>query len=904
MRTGSNNDPKDHTGLAHYLEHLLFKGTDKYGTQNWAKEKPYIDTIFNLYEQYNSSTDSAKRAAIYREIDRVSLAASQYSITGEYQKMMAEMGSQRTNAHTAAEETVYEEDVPSESIDKFLTVQAERFRNPVFRLFHTELEAVYEEKNRALDNDGFKMFETTNAAIFPTHNYGQQTVIGTIDHLKNPSLKAIKEYYDKYYVPNNMGLILVGAFDADEMIKKVEKYFSYMSPKPLTPYTPAPELPMTTVIEKNIYGNSAEAMRISFRGPAAYTKDAMLLDMALKVLFNTKAGLLDINLTKKQKLINATAGSVQYKDYSILSLNGSPRPNQTLEQVKDLLLEQLQKLKSGEFDDTLIKAIVANGKLSFYTGIETSNYRAAGLMEAFIKSRCDNWDMEIGELEAKQKVTRQDIIDVANKYFGNGYAIMYKRKGPDNTVTKVSKPAITPVKTNTDKESDFLRSVVAMPNTPAAPQWKDFSKDFQRSKAGIADIMYVKNTENDKFRLHYRYDMGSRNNLLLAVAAQYIQFLGTDKYSAEEISKQFYNIACSFNVNAQAESMAINLSGLGENFDKAVELLEHLLANCQPNEAALNGLKGRLMRTRNDAKSNKASIMQGLISYARYGFDNPFNYVLSQDEIQNLDANELVNILHGLANYKHDIIYYGPATLDKLTQRMNAVHKLPAAFVAYPAEKKFTPVVQNKNEVLFADFDMVQSEINWIRNTKPYDVKKNAVIHVFNAYFGGSSNSIVFQNIRESKALAYSTNAAYVNAYRNNEPGYFSAYVGCQADKMNDAVAGMNQLLNDMPLDEKKFDVARSKRRSAIETDRTDGLDVVFDYINLKQLGLDYDTRKQEYDALSTISLKDLAQFHKDEIAGKPYTYCIVGRQGKVKTEDLKKIGEVKTLSLEEIFGY
>lgn len=904
VRAGSNTDPKDHTGLAHYLEHLLFKGTDKYGTQNWEKEKPFIDTIFNLYEQYNSTNDSAKRTAIYKEIDRVSNAASQYSITGEYIKMMGDIGSQRTNAHTAAEETVYEEDIPSDQVDKFLTVQAERFRNPIFRLFHTELEAVYEEKNRALDNDGFKLFETMNAAVFPTHNYGQQTVIGTIEHLKNPSLKAIKEYYDKWYVPNNMALILVGDFNPDEMIKKAEKYFSYMKPKEIIPYAPAPEAPMTSVVEKTIYSNTPEMVRISFRTPAANAPDAILLDMASKVLFNGKAGLLDINITKQQKAVNASTGTSQYKDYGIVSLSAASRPGQTLEQVRDLLLEQLQKLKAGEFDESIIKAILANGKLNFYTGLETSNYRAAGLMDAFIKNRGEKWDLEIGELESKQKITKAQIVDAANRYFGNGYALIYKRKGSDNNIVKVQKPAITPVKTNTDKESDFLKSVTAMKNNAVTPQWKDFTKDFQRSKAGIANIMYVQNTENEKFRLHYRYDMGSRNNLLLPVAAQYIQFLGTDKYTAEQISKEFYNIACSFNLNAQAEAMAINLTGLNENFDKAVALLEHVLANCQPNEAALAGLKGRLLKTRNDAKANKTTVMNGLIAYARFGLDNPFNNVLSNDDIQAISAQELVNLLHSLVNYQHDIIYYGPTPLAKFATDITAAHKLPASFVPYPAGKKFAAVTQIKNEVLFTDFEMVQAEINWIRNTEKFDEKKSAVRNVFNNYFGAGGNSLVFQTIRESKALAYSSNASYVNTNRLDEPCYFGAYVGCQADKMNDALAAMNELINNMPLDEKKFDVAKSKRIAAIETDRTSGADFIFDYLALKQLGIDYDPRKSEYEAINAVTLNDVVKFEKEQIAGKPFTYCIIGSEGKVKRDDLQKLGEVKKLSLEEIFGY
>jgi predicted Zn-dependent peptidase len=257
VRTGSNNDPRDHTGLAHYLEHLLFKGTDKFGTLNWTKEKPYLDSITDLFEKYGHLTDSSERRKMYHQIDRISGEASKYSIANEYDKLMSDIGSQGTNAHTWYEETVYEEDIPSNSLDKFLMIEAERFRTPVFRLFHTELEAVYEEKNRTLDNDADKVDEAMMYSLFPTNNYGQQTTIGTIENLKNPSLNAIRKYYSSYYVPNNMAIIMAGDFNPDELIKNIDQQFKYMQAKALHPYYPAPEKPITKITEKEVYGPSA-----------------------------------------------------------------------------------------------------------------------------------------------------------------------------------------------------------------------------------------------------------------------------------------------------------------------------------------------------------------------------------------------------------------------------------------------------------------------------------------------------------------------------------------------------------------------------------------------------------------------------------------------------------------------
>lgn len=905
VRTGSNNDPKDHTGLAHYLEHLLFKGTDKYGSLDWAKENPLLKKIDELYEQYQATKDEAKRKEIYKEIDRVSGEASKFSIAGEYDKLMSDMGSQGTNAHTWVEETVYDEDIPSNAIDKLLMVQAERFRNPALRIFHTELEAVYEEKNRSMDNDGWKMMEAMHANLFPTSNYGQQTTIGTIEHLKSPSLVAIRDYYYKYYVPNNMAIIMSGDFDADALVKKIDKHFAYMKPKPVVEYRSPAEPTINGPVVKEIFGPSAESIQIGYRVGAAASRDALLANLVSSILSNGKAGLFDLNLNKQQLVLGVGASTRLYKDYGLFQLSASPKEGQTLEQVKDLLLQQVAILKKGDFDEALIKAIVANYKLGLLKGLESNINRAYGLVDAFIKNKGQLWNQDVAELDEMDRVTKKEIVAFANRFFGdNNYVLLYKRKGEDKSMVKVEKPPITPVETNTGKQSAFVSNINSMPVAAVSPQWLDFNKVMQKTFLGNAELLYVQNKTNSLFTLSYRFDMGSWNNPLLPVALDYLNFLGTDKYSAEQISKEFYNLACSFNAGAGTEQTNISISGLQENFDKAVGLFEELLHNCRADEAALNGLKSRMMKSRSNSKLNKGALMQGLMSYATYGSKNPFNNVLSDEQIKNLKAEELVAILHSLSNYKHRIVYYGPLDITKVSALIQQQHGMPASWTAYPAAMKFERVQQTKNEVLFANYDMVQAEVIWKRDLKAYDVKEEPVVDLFNGYYGGGMGSIVFQTIRESKALAYSTSASVSTPAKKEDPFSFMAYVGCQADKMNDAIAGMNELLNQLPENKQGLEIQRKSLMKDIETERIEKEGIIYTYLALQKKGIDYDQRKEEYEALMKLDFNALQKFHHQNLAGKPYTYCIVGSEKKIREDDLKKYGEVKKLSLQEIFGY
>ncbi|MEO6548498.1 MAG: insulinase family protein [Ferruginibacter sp.] len=901
-KAGSKTDPADHTGLAHYLEHMLFKGTDKFGSLDWTKEKPVLDKINALYEQYNHTTDSAQRKSIYHAIDSVSGKAASLAIANEYDKMMSSMGAQGTNAFTSFEQTVYTDDVPSNSADKYLKVQSERFRNPQFRIFHTELEAVYEEKNRGLDNDGRKVFEKLFAGLFKNNNYGKQTTIGTVEHLKNPSLEAIRKYFNTYYVPNNMGVIMSGDFDADVMLKKIEAAFSYMQNKPVPAYTFDKEQPITAPITEEVVGPDAENITIGYRLPGNKSKDVLLAELVGQILTNGKAGLMDLNLVKKQKLLRASAFAYTLIDYGVLFMQGSPTQGQSLEDVRALMMDEIVNLKKGNFDDDLITAIVNNQKKNKIRGTESYSSRASDLMDAFTSEL--DWKDQVAYTDQLSRLTKKDIVDFANRYFQDNYIVIFKRKGEDKTVIKVDKPPITPVETNRNAQSAFVKMVNNMPAAVVKPVFLDFTKDLQKSKVGPAELLYVKNKDNALFRLQYRFDVGTWNDRKLSLATQYLQFLGTDKMSAEDITKAFYKIACSFTISAGTEFTTVYIEGLQENFTKAVTLFETLLKNCKPDEGALTSLKARNAKARTDAKANKAAIMSGLVSYARFGEKNPFNYILSKDELNNVTAEELTGRLHDLNKISHKIIYYGPQSMIALAAELNKLHSLPAEFTTAPEKVVFANSLQTKNQVLFADYNMVQSEIRWVRNTETYSPEAEPVVDIFNNYFGGGMGALVFQTIRESKALAYSTFAFYAVPDKKEDPFYTLAYVGCQADKFNESIIAMNELLNDLPDVAENVKFARAGIRKDIETGRITQDGIIYSYLSAQRKGLNYDIRKKTYEAVDKIGYDELKKFHEKYIAHKPYTYCVVASEKKVSEDDMKKYGEVKKLSLEEIFGY
>ncbi len=904
VRAGSKNDPATATGLAHYLEHMVFKGTSKLGTQNWAAEKVELDKIEALYEKYRAQTDPAIRKKIYHQIDSVSGVAATHAIPNEYDKIMGAMGAKGTNAYTSVEQTVYVDDIPANQVEKWAMVQAERFREMVPRLFHTELEAVYEEKNRGLDSDFRKEFEAMNAALHPKHQYGTQTTIGTIEHLKNPSITEIKNYFNKYYVPNNVAICLSGDFDPDQTIRTIDKYFGSWQKKDVPQFTVAVEEPIVEPVKRDVYGPDAANVMLGFRFPGVKDKDALTLIMLDRLLTNGQAGLIDLNLNQKQLVLNATTFTDIKNDYSSHLLVASPREGQTLDQAKKLLLDQLELVKKGKFDDWLIPAIINNEKIARMKAYESNAARADAFVSAFIAHM--DWKDYLNQDAQFAQITKQDVITAANKYYGNNYVVVYKHTGKDPNTKKVEKPQITPVPANRDAQSEFYKTVMQGQTPELKPVFVDYQKDIKTlSIKNNIPVLYSQNKENGLFELYYILDMGTNNDPKTGLAVNYLKYLGTDKYTAEQLQQEFYKLGCSFDVSSSPEQVYVSLRGLDANFEAGLALFESFLANAKPDKKALNDLVAGILKERADAKLSKQVILsQAMVNYAKHGKNNPFTNNISEKDLKKVKPEELVSIIKSIPTYEHRILYYGPKPDNNLLTALNAGHKVPATLKPVPAEKVFKELDIKERKVYWVDYNMVQAEIIFLTKSLNFDKKLVPTARLYNEYFGGNMGSIVFQELRESKALAYSVNSRYNNANKKERANYIMSYIGTQSDKLPEAMAGMQNLLENMPVAEANFTNAKSSIRNNIATERITKSNVLFDYERAKKLGIDYDIRSDIYQNVNTMTLEDIRKFQNEMVKGQPQLILVIGSKDRLNFKELQKYGKLEQLTLKEIFGY
>lgn len=904
VRVGSKNDPKETTGLAHYFEHMMFKGTPNFGSLDWAKEEPMIQKIESLFEVYRAETDPDKRKAIYHTIDSISYEASKLAIPNEYDKLMTAIGSQGTNAGTSNDYTVYMENIPSNQLENWSIIEADRFAQPILRLFHTELETVYEEKNMSLTNDGRKAGEMMMKGLFPNHPYGQQTTLGEAEHLKNPSMKNIREFYGKYYVPNNMAIVMSGDFDPDVAIKTIDKYFGNLKPKEFPTLKYEPEQPITTPKEFEVVGLEAENINIAYRFAGANSNDAIMVDMIATMLSNGKAGLIDLNINKKQLTLGSRANNQKMADYSMLNLTGRSKNGQTLEEVKKLLLDQIELLKNGQFPDWMLDAAINNMKLREMNMYESNGGRARVMYSSYL-NRID-WKDAVSYISKVEKIKKADLIAFAKQNLNNNYVVVYKRKGKPEDVTKVQKPAITPIYINRNSESEFLKRIKANKVTPIEPVFIDYEKDIQK-KAFTKDIEILSkvNTENKTFNLVYYYPFGNNSDPSLGLAAQYLQLLGTSKLTPDEIGQEFYKLACSFNVFVSADEISITVSGLSDNAEKAISLTESLLNDCKPDKTILDGFIANVIKSRNDSKLVQRSVFDGLVNYSTFGPNSTFTNILSTDQLKSLKPEDLTNKIKELTNYIHKIVYYGPLKADGLSKILSQYHKLPKTFNPNPVEKKFTELETNSNRVVFAHYEAKQSYLQSVQKSIPYNQELLPIIYAYNSYFGGGMNAIVFQELREKRGLAYTARSTFNVPDDINKPFMNTSFIATQNDKIIDAFNAFNELFDQMPESETAFNLGKESLITDIRTERITKMNLIWNYIDALKMGRKTDIRKDFYQKILSFTLADVKKFQEQYIKGKTKTYIILGKESDLDFTKIEQLyGPVTKLKLEDIFGF
>jgi predicted Zn-dependent peptidase len=900
VRAGSKHDPADATGLAHYLEHLLFKGNRNLGTLDYEAEKPYLDRITALYEEHFNATDPARRAEIYAEINATAQQAAQYAVPNEIDKLYNAMGGSGLNAHTSNEETVYKIGLPSNRLNQWAEIESDRFVNPVFRIFHTELETVYEEKNRSLDNRGFILYTALNELMFKQHPYGQQPTIGTVEHLKNPSLVYIQNYFDTYYVPNNMGIFISGDIDTEETIALIADKFGAWETKPVPEVGPWQEAPLAGAERTTVQYPGEEQVQIAFRTVPNGHADKEALILVDMILDNATAGLINLNLNQQQLVANAGSSPQFFNDAGMQLLYGVPKDGQTLDEVEQLLLAQLELIKSGEFDEWIIPAIINDFKKNQKASLEFNTSRVSVMRQSFIEGA--RWEDYSAELARMEKLTKADVVAVANKYFGNDY-VAVQQIDAQHTVPPVEKPQIDPVTIDPSRQSAFAAQILAMDFEPIEPVFVEADKDYRRIEfADGVELFYAPNPLNDLFTLSIGIDVGTEENDKLSLAAAMMDVAGTDTLSNEALQKEWYRLGSSFSFGAGENASGFSLSGLDEQFETSLALMMDVIKQPSTDEATLDQLKAILLKSRQDQKSSPPAISRALYLYNRYGEESPLLESLSSADILATPLEELLSLPSDLLGYEHTLAYTGSLPLEQLVETLRRHHPLAGDLKQTPAYRFRTAREISSNEVYVVDQQTAQAQVRIEFADGEYDADDRVPASVYTSYFGSGMSSVVFQELREARALAYSASARYGQGSRLKDENLMLGAIGTQTDKTVDALDAFIDLIDNMPESEERFEETVEALLNRYRTSKLSFREVIGAVRGWEELGLEGDPRAESYAKLQTLTFDELKSFQQSHVKDRAKLISIVGDLSIIDTAELARFGSVKEISVDELF--
>lgn len=900
VRAGSKDDPPDCTGLAHYLEHVLFKGTSKLGTTDWEKERPHMERIVALYERRFASGDPAEREAIYKEIDRENHVAAAYVVPNELGRVYDSLGFNGLNAFTSNEQTVYVCDFPKNRAAVWAVAEAERFAHPVFRLFQTELETVYEEKNRSMDNPGRAVWEAFSLQLFKKHPYGTQTTLGSIEHLKNPSLKRVMEFYRAHYVPNNMAIALAGDFDRASMLGLLEKHFGAWKPAP-APVSGPWELPAPRGEESvSVTFEAEEQVIVGWLGPARASPEADALDVAGMLLNNGRAGIIDLELNQEQKVKWAGGGLYQRNDAGQFTLSASPKQGQTLEEAKALLLSCVEKLKAGAFTADDLAWAVQTWAIGRKRSLEGNGARVSAMTDSFVSR--EEWAHSAGWLERYAKVTRDDVMRAARAHLGNDRVVAYRRKGkPD--LPAITKPGFTEVNIDASRQSAFAKQLHAIPAAPIAPKWLVAGKDYAASDRPFGRLWTAKNPMNDVFTIAIGFvSVGTGTERELGAAFDLLGLSGAGKLPAADFKRKLYALGSDMSYGVDSRWVWIGVSGLEARLEETLRLLIEQCSSPHIASGTLDKYKSVTLGAHQDGKKDPGVQFWALNEYAQRGKDSVVLRGLSDAEVKALSQDRLAALARSVWEFPADVRYVGTRSADEFAALYASV--VPAPTRARARSRNIGVIRPAATRVMFTDRDMVQSRVFIYAADGILDPGRQVDYDEYSAYMGGSMSALYFQEVREARALAYSAGGGYEQGHWAGDDNKVTAGMGCQADKTVEGTTLLASLLRNPPVSAERFAAAK---KTVIENYRTNPVhfrsipDTVLSWEEQGVFG--GDPRPARFARAQAYTLAELKAF-ATRFGDAPLTVAILGNKSRVPLDQLKALGPVEEVPLDALFPY
>lgn len=896
VKAGAKDCPD--TGIAHYFEHMMFKGTDRIGTLDYESEKVLLDSIAMKYDELAMTEDTAARARLQKEINELSIRSSEYVIPNEFNRLINRFGGSGLNAATSYDATIYFNTFSPQYMVQWAEINSERLINPVFRLFQSELETVYEEKNMYGDFIGGQVMDTLMARYFGPHPYAYP-IIGSTKNLKNPRLTEMHKSFEDYYVASNMALILSGDFDAQQVMPILEKAFSRIrsgnAPKQekvmLPPFNGRETMKVKFPIP------FIKAMGLGFRGVSANHEDQVALNIAVNLLNNANGtGYLD-KLMVEHKLMGALAINESMNEAGILAVAIMPKLLiQSYSSAEKMVWDEINRVKNGDFSDEMFNSLKLEQKRQYASSLENIDSRATIMMNLFSQGK--SWNDYLNEVARIESITKEDVVRVAQKYFSNNYLCVTKSTGKypkDN----LPKPAFSPVvPRNADASSSYAKQLEKIPEQQVAPRIIDFEKDVKTSKLTPLVTLYTTpNPLNDIFTLNISYGIGALEQPELMQLTNYLQLLGTESLSFEQFRSRLQSIGSTLAFDVTPDAFVMKVTGFDNHIDETMELVGDFIRHAKADDKKLRQIV-------DDAKvSEKAFFKSGdnvasaLLEQVKYGDQSRYLRKLSLSQIKKLKGKDMLAIYDKVRSVQCDLHYCGTLPVEKVIGTIRQHLPLERTTVASNSPYYRELKQYDRPTVFFIDMpDMAQSIVYGYVKGDPVDDKASRhASRLFSVYFGGDMSSLMFQEIREFRSFAYRTSGRYQlpNHAHKGTAGSFTAMLSTQSDKTLDALGVLDSLIREMPLKPERMEAVKQTLVNRINNDYPPFRNLSEKVASARMEGFDRDPAEEFLRDIATMDMQDISRFYREQISGRPVVYVIAGNR---KHIDMKKLAEYGTI--------
>lgn len=904
VKAGAKDCPN--TGIAHYFEHIMFKGTDRIGTTDYAAEKPWLDSISAQYDLLSQTKDESTRTRIQKHINELSIKASDYVIPNEYSRLISKYGGSSLNAGTGQDLTYYHNSFLPQFMEQWCWLNSERLMTPVFRGFQGELENVYEEKNRAADDMGDvqdKIFK----AVFKTQPYAYP-VLGSTENLKNPRLSDMAAFFKKYYVASNMCLILCGDIRPDAaLVTLLEKTFGRVQTGPVPErrksLMPAIEAGDRQQIKLPIPLIGAEAL--VFKAPTEYEADANALDLANMLLYNGKAGLLD-SLTNEHKVLVSAAMTAGLDDAAGSAIIVIPNLFGKMKKAEGRVLEQVQQVMDGNFSEEQVEILKQQMLMDAQRELETISSRSQRMVMTFSKGR--SWQDVLDKIEGIRRLTKADVVAAARKYYGGNYITLSKKYGTPKKET-LKQPGYKPVSPkNLDAKSAFALQLEQIPVKDMAVRTVDFGQDIVIKPLNNHVTLYYKdNPVNDVFTFTLRYKDGELHTPALSVLGSCLSQLGTDSLNRQQLGQAWQRIGATMEVVPGDVAFSINLTGPDKQLVPALRLLAHFLRSAKGDQKALKDAKDEDRIDRKSFGKQKDDVLRPAIHRIAYGERSSYLKQLSRKEVKALKNEDLMALFRELQQYDCELFYCGRQPIEYVAAQ--AQQALPLSQCTKPQADTFRPFLQYDEPVVYF-YHVPKSRQNYIVS---YDAigalptqEERVKFKLWDEYFGGGMSSVLFQNVREFRSLAYATGGSAFTTSLAQHSDASQGYVtvtGTQADKTLEALSTVDSLLRQLPMKENNLEAARQSVLNDIQnnypTFRTLGKYVA----NQLRDGYVSDPNTGIARGIPSVTSQDIMQFHQKHVtSNKNRIWIVIGDRKITDMKALARYGKVVELRKEDVY--